>query len=200
MPRYSNDECNHTLGMLQTGQSNTVTAISNVDHRTIGSLHKRFQTSGSVSNWPRSGHPEVKIPRQDQCVVLSHLKMKIITTFLPAKVTVRVTQGTAGRVGANSIRRRLFAIGLRNCRPYAGPTLTDARLYTCLDWFNQCTKWMLWDWNGVVFLNESMFRVSHIKGFQRIWWRVGERYSDCCVQERHRWVQAAWWYGQENAM
>ena len=72
---------------------------------------------------PRSGRPRVTSPQEDRFIRLSHHRHR----FQPATLTAATHPGRQGnRINAQTVRRRLHALGLRSRFAYRGMLLTAA--------------------------------------------------------------------------
>ena len=56
-----------------------------------------------------------------------------------------------------------------------------------LNWANRHLRHPLFQWDGVLFSDESGFCLSHVDSRARVWRRQGERLSDCCIYEMDRY-------------
>ena len=120
MPPLDNSSRDRVVGMLELGASQAdIAQRFGVSRMTISRLWRRFQTTNSTADRPRSGRPRVTTPRQDHMIRLRHLRNR---TENPANTAV----GIPGlrRISRRTVQRRLFAAGLRARRPYKGPMLT----------------------------------------------------------------------------
>ena len=75
MPRLDNSSRDRAVGMLELGASQAdVARRFGVSRMTISRLWRRFQTTNSTADRPRSGRPRVTTPRQDRMIRLRHLR------------------------------------------------------------------------------------------------------------------------------
>lgn len=182
MPQLPQNERNRAIGMLGAGM--TVRAVAralNVHPSTISRLRRRYAEIGSTANRPHARRPRVTTPAQDRHIRLLHLRER----FRPATSTANQTVGLHNnRISAQTVRNRLREANLRACRPYRGMDLTPARRLSRRAWVNTHVRWPLARWRGVMFSDESRFRLHGSDGRQRVWRRVGERYADAAVGRR----------------
>ena len=68
-------------------------------------------------------------------------------------------------------------------RPYKGQMMTRHNRLARVQWATHHFIWRCVDWN-----NESRFAFSHADGRTRVYRRTNERYADCCLQERDRFL------------
>lgn len=180
MPRLNNLQRGQALGMLQAGRTQEqVAGVFGVARMTICRLWRRFTTTGSVSDAPRSGRPRVTTPREDRYITRTHR----LNRFQPATETAS-SLPNGRQVTSQTIRNRLRSVGVRSRRPFKGPTLTPDHRRRRLDWarthVNMGIRW----WNGVLFSDESRFLLRRVDGRRRVYRRRGERYVDECVERR----------------
>ncbi|GFS21150.1 transposable element Tcb1 transposase [Elysia marginata] len=96
--------------------------------------------------------------------------------FLSASASSRQTKGRNNQlISANTVRRRLPTSGLRACRPYIGPILTQRHRHQHTLWAQEHAAWDRIQWRSVVFKDESRFCIDHAGGRLRVWKRSGER-------------------------
>ena len=111
---------------------------------------------------------DVTTQRQDRRIRLVHLRNRLRT----ATDTAREVIGTHGRrVFPRTVRNRLREFDLRPRRPYVGPNLTPRRRQRRMQWLTG---------------DESRFSLQRSDRRQRVYRRLGERYSDACVREVDR--------------
>lgn len=184
MPRLNQNERMLALGMVEGGiHPNEVARRVRVTPATIYRLISRYRVTGSAADRPRSGRPRVTTPAQDRHIRTSHLRDR----FLPATRTAAVTPGrTNNRINAQTVRNRLAEYGIRSRRPYHGPMLTQRHRNLRLQWVQQHVRWTQFQWNTVVFSDESRFCLRRSDGRARVYRRRGERYADACVREVDR--------------
>ena len=102
MPRLNNENRTRALGMLECGISqNDVAGRFGVSRSTITRLVQRVNTTGSLSDRPRSGAPRVTSVRQDVFIRQRYLRDR----FTTSKSTSAVVVGNRGRaVSRNTVR------------------------------------------------------------------------------------------------
>lgn len=181
MPRLSKIERERAIGMVMTGTSKMdVARIFRCSRVTINELWHRYQQTGSTDDRPRPGHPRVTTPAEDRRILLTHLRNRLQTATSTCQTLFR------GRIAAQTVRNRLRGHNLRARRPYVGPILRANNRALRLRWCRGHLQWTQRRWNKIVFSDESRFNLSFADGRVRVWRRRGERFADCCVQERDR--------------
>ena len=90
MPRLNKNQRLITIGMLEASLHHVeVTEHLGVSRCTITRLAARYNVSGTVDDFLRSGRPRVTTPVQDRHIRTSHIRER----FLPATSTAMVTPG-----------------------------------------------------------------------------------------------------------
>jgi transposase len=91
MPRLTENQRLHAIGMLQAGLAQHIVARHFDVHRyTIQSQLRRFRLSGNTRNRQRSGHPRVTSRQQDNHTRLVHLRDRFETSSLTARSISRI--------------------------------------------------------------------------------------------------------------
>jgi hypothetical protein len=76
MPRFTENQRRHTIGILQAGLTQNIVAKHFGVHRnTMQSLLRRFRQSGNTIYCQRSGRPRVTSHQQDNHIRLVHLRI-----------------------------------------------------------------------------------------------------------------------------
>jgi len=69
--------------------------------------------------------------------------------------------GRRGRIGSDTVHRRLRSAGLRARRPYVGPILTQGHRAGRLSWDTCHRYWLLQHWHGVLLSDESRIHLRN---------------------------------------
>ena len=128
MPRLTENQHLHAIGMLHAGLAQNIVARHfGVHLYTIQSLLRRFRLSGNTRNRQRSGHPRVTSRQQDNHIRLVHLRDRFETSSLTARSISRLrlisTRTVCNRLRDCHIRPRRQSI-----RPILLPRHRAARL------------------------------------------------------------------------
>ncbi|XP_052686921.1 uncharacterized protein LOC128166056 [Crassostrea angulata] len=132
MPRLSKENRERCVGMLQVDMSqNAVAATVGTSQKTISLLHvlwRRFQTTRSTDDRPRSGRPRVTTPTEDRQIRLLHMRNRFLTVVDSAQNALR------RRISSQTVRNRLKRCGLKARRPYKRTELTDRHKTSRRNW------------------------------------------------------------------
>ena len=174
MPRLGTDARHRAIGMIQAGTPQRDVALQFGVHRnTISSLWRRFQTTGSGSDRPRSGRPHVTSQMQDQYIRVTHLRNR----FQRASVTARTILGLH-HIHPRTVRNRLLEHHIRPRRPCVRTLLLPRHRSERLRWSRAYLRWRLREWEAVLFSDESRFSLDCSDGRNIVYRRVGERYQN----------------------
>ena len=186
MVRLSQLHRGRAIALILQGRSQRDVAQQfGVHESTISRLVQRLRATGRLTDRPRSGRPRVTTQRQDRRIRLVHLRNRLRT----ATETAREVIGIHGRrVCPTTVRNRLREFDLRPRRPYVGPNLSPRRRQRRMQWLraHAPNRFRLADWRRVMFSDESRFSLQRSDRRQRVYRRLGERYSDACVREVDR--------------
>ena len=187
MVRLSQLDRGRAIALILQGRSQRDVAQQfGVHESTISRFVQHLRTTGRLTDRPRSGRPRVTTQGQDRRMRLVHLRNRLRT----ATETAREVIGKHGRrVCPMTVINRLREFDLRPRRPYVGPNLTPRRRQRRMQWLraHAPNRFRLADWRRVIFSDESRFSLQRSDRRQRVYRRLGERYSDACVREVDRW-------------
>ena len=160
MPRLGTYARHRAIGIIQAGTPKRDVALWFGVHRnTISSLWRRFQTTGSGSDRPRSGRPRVTSQRQDQYIRVTYSRNR----FQPASVTSRTIPGLR-RIHPRTVRNRLREHHIRPRRPCVRTLLLPRHPAERLRWSRAHLRCRLREREAVLFSNESRFSLDHSDG------------------------------------
>ena len=182
MVRLSQLDRGRAIALILQGRSQRDVAQQfGVHESTISRLVQRLRATVRLTDRPRSGRPRVTTQRQDRRIHLVHLRNRLTTE------TAREVIGThCRRVCPRTVRNRLREFDIRPRRPYVGPNLTHRRRQRRMQWLRAHAPNRLADWRRVMFSDESRFSIQRSDRRQRVYRRLGERYSNACVREVDR--------------
>ena len=180
MPRLGIDARHRATGMIQAGTPQRDVVLRFGVHRnTISSLWRRFQTTGTGSDRPRSWRPRVTSQRQDQYIRVTHLRNR----FQTASDTAQTIPGLR-RIHPRTVRNRLREHHICPRRPCVRALLLPRHRAERLRWSRAHLRWRLREWEAVLFSDESRFSLDHSDGRIMVYHRVGELYQDACIRQR----------------
>ena len=172
MFRLGTDARHRAIGIIQAGTPQREVALQFGVHRnTISSLWRRFQTTGSISDRPRSGRPCVTSHSQDQYIRVTHLRNR----FQVASGTARTIPGLRP-IHPRTVRNRLQEHHIRPRQPCVRTLLLPRHRAERLRWSRAHLSWRLREWEAVLFSDESRFSLDNSDGRIMVYRRVGERY------------------------
>ena len=137
------------------------------------------KAADGVSTTPkkRSGRPRSSSTREDRILVRKYLNNRRSSS----KALSRELQESTGcNISARSVRRRLYNVGLKSCRPAKKPFINETQRKRQLRWCREFQNWTVDQWKQVIFSDESNLSVFSYKGLVRR--RAGERYKPNCMQ------------------
>jgi transposase len=127
MPRFTENQRRHVIGMLQAGLAQNIVARHFGVHRnTIQSLLRRFRQSGNTRDCQRSGRPRVTSHQQDNHIRLVYLRNRFQTSSL----TARNIPGLRP-ISSRTVRNRLRDRHIRPQRPLLLPRHRAVKLTSC---------------------------------------------------------------------
>ena len=104
--------------------------------------------------------------------------------FQPASVTARTIPGLH-RIHPRNVRNRLCEHHIRPRRPCVRTLLLPRHRAERLPWTRAHLRWRLKEWEAVLFSDGSRFSLDHSDGRIMVNRRVGERYQDAYIRQRH---------------
>lgn len=183
MPNLTNHQRSKIIGMVEAGLQYTDIARRLGIHRnTIRNTVRRYATTGSTAELPRSGRPRITTARDDQYIRTSHLRDR----FRNATHTARNLPNAARRISAQTVINRLRDFGIKAYRPAIKVSLTDRHKRARLAWCLEHVNWNHQQWRRVLFTDESPFSLQRKRKRHHVYRRRGERYLESCIEERDR--------------
>ena len=143
----------------------------NVSQNVIGRLWIRFLDTGNVTNRPRSGRPRLTTQREDRYLTNWTLRQCRVTAR-QLHDHLQTTTGTL--ISDQTVRNRLRANNLRQCRPVVRPPLLQRHRATKRNWGTRHVRWQRAQWSSVLFSDESRFALQFSDGREWVYWRPGE--------------------------
>ena len=175
MARLSQNQRLRAVGTVQAGlRQYDVAARFGVTRATITRLLTRYRLYGTVNDLQRSGRPRVTTARQDRHIRTSHLRNRLQTAVATAAV---ILGRTNNRISAQTVRNRLAERGIKCMPPYHGQVLTRRHRLERMNLVCQRQRWTRHQWNSILFIDESRFRLQRIDQRSRVYRRPKERFS-----------------------
>jgi len=193
MPRFTENQRRHAIGMLQAGLAQNIVARHFGVHRnTIQSLLRRIRQSGNTRGRQRSGRPRVTSHQQDNYIMRVHLRY----WFQTSSLTARSIPGLRP-ISSRTVCNRLCDRHIRPQRPTIRPLLLPRHRAARLTWCRRHFRFRRQDWANILFTDESRFHLDSNDGQSQVYCCVGERYADACVIQRRSlgWGSAMVWVG-----
>lgn len=138
-------------------------------HSTIVRLLQRADTAGTVQDSAGRGRKKKTTTHNDDAMV---------QTFRANPFTPTRNVANEFAVSTSTVRRRLKEHGLKCRKPYTGYRLTPQHRRLRLEWAWEHQRWFHPQWSGVLFTDESRFKVSNSDGRTRIWCPPRTRYQN----------------------
>ena len=178
MPRLTPEQRERAIGMAHMGATNAhIARTFGCSRVAINNLMQRYRQTGQTLDRPRTGRPRVTTSREDRYLRTLYLRDRFLTAASSAANALDHV------VSRQTVTRRLRERGIRAYRPYTGQLLTPEHRRRRLTWYPRRRRWLVRDWQRVVFSDESRFCLYTADGRQRVYRRRGERTAACCVRE-----------------
>ena len=128
-----------------------------VSHFVICCLQQCFQATGWVAERPRSGRPRKTTEREDRYIANQAMQTQTMTA---TKVRAQVRATTTTNISRQTGRNHLHDQHLHLRQPVVQPRPTPQQKATCSAWSTHHVKWIHQQWNPVLFIDTSMFRLE----------------------------------------
>jgi hypothetical protein len=150
-----------------------------VSRNTVKDLMKKYQETGAVYDYPRSGRPRCTSEREDRHIV----KLSKNNRFLTAKALAlkQCPSFTKNRVSVTTVKSRLAEKNLNGRVAAQKPLLSEKNIKARYKWALAHRDWTLEQWHKVIFSDESPFQVFQSGGKVYVRRAPGERFSDECI-------------------
>lgn len=178
----SAEDCAKAVALVEDGRSQRYVArVLNVSRSTVQRVLERFRETGRNARRPGCGRKRKTTANDDRFLVLNTLRNRHLTS-VETRNQLREVRGTD--VSVWTVRRRLQEVGLKACRPAAGPKLLPRHRVARLQFAREHLNWNLVQWSTVLFTDESRFCLHSPDGRERVWRRTGERFAECTFNPR----------------
>ena len=180
MPRFTENQRRHAIGILQAGLAQHIVAKYFGFHRnSIQSLLRRFRQSGNTKDGQRSGRPRVTSYHQDNHIILVHLRYRFQTSSLTARSIPELRP-----ISSRTVRNRLRDRHIRPRRPTICPIVLSMHRASRPTWRRRHLIFRKQDWANILYTDESHFHLDMRDGRSQVYRRVGERYPYACLIQR----------------
>ena len=114
---------------------------------------------------------------------LKRLEILVLkNSFMPAEQLCNLFNSTGFvTICTNTLRKYIKILGFCNYRAAQKPFIRVANLQKRIACATEHFFWSVYQWNRVIFTDESPFRVKPIKRCLNVWRRDGERHAAECV-------------------
>ena len=150
----------HTTGM----SCREIGRQLNINHTVISRLIAKHGQTNEVKDRPRSGRPKKTTARDDRALV----RLVRRSPFTNSRVLSQQWE-TRNRVSMSTVKRRLYAAGMKARRPVRRPLLTAHHKEERLRWCNERRHWNMRSWRRVHWSDESRFLLHATDGRTRVW-------------------------------
>ena len=130
--------------------------------------------TGRTADRPRSGRPRVTTANTDCHLHILHICNRFLTDIICSDWPWTCHQSSH----CTSSTTTAWYQGLSTIQRDVIDEATSMFTWTC-----QFRCWQHWNWQCVLFSNESRFQLFQADGRTRIYRRAGERTAPCCIQE-----------------
>ncbi|XP_067660326.1 uncharacterized protein [Haliotis asinina] len=184
-PKVSIGQRWQIIGMHMTGMSCRATGRElNLSHTTISRLIAKHGATGEVKDRSRTERPRKIDAREDREMV----RMARRNPFLNSVQLLNLWR-TCQRLSTGTVRKRLYAAGLRARRPVRRPILAPRRKLDRLNWFTTRQGWNIRSWRSIHWSDESRFPL-HVQTAERESGGQEEQHITRETSRRRNWPQA----------
>ena len=165
MPRFTENQRRHAIGMLQAGLAENIVARHFGVHRnTIQSLLRRFRQSGNNRDRQRSGRPCVTSHQQDNHIRLVHLRYRCQTPSLTGRSIPELRP-----ISSITVRNRLRDRHINPRRPTICPIVLPMHRTARLTWLIRHLRFKKQDLANILFTDESRFHLDMRDGRSQVY-------------------------------
>ena len=136
-------------------------------------VRPRYQQTGTVIDFPRSGRLRKTTAREDRYMYIVTCSRRNRHWTCPM-IAACLMNTTGTHFSVFTFLNRLQSAGLKAHRPYVGVSLMVCHRRLRLNWVKRHYRWSRRRWNRVLFTDESRFNVQFADGKLRICRRTGE--------------------------
>ena len=157
-----------------------IAAQLHCSHTAVQKVVRKYRSTGSVEDLPKSGRPQVLTAREKRIAVNLSKKDR----FRPAtsiRDDLETNYGTS--VSVATIKRTLVNAGMHGRIARRKPYLSRVNRKRRLRFALQHKNWSVEDWSQIIFSDESKFQLYKSNGRTYVRRSVGEALDPKCVQQ-----------------
>lgn len=175
-------EAAQAVALLQAGLGQREVARQlNLTRSSVQRVFQRFQATGAFSRRPGTGRVRSTSEQDDRFIVVNSLRNRRLNA-VHLQQKLRETRNVS--ISRWTVRRRLAEKNLTSHKAANGPKLTPSHRQARLRFAQEHENWTLEQWRTVLFSDECRICLFGNDGRERVYRRPGERFSQCCIEER----------------
>ncbi|GFT30234.1 transposable element Tcb2 transposase [Trichonephila clavipes] len=173
------------IGKLAEGRTVTsVAAEFGINKSDVSRAWKAFQTTGTAVRKVGGGRSRTATARDDRYIILQVKRGRRQSASVIAQ---QLSTATGRQVSRFTVARRLHKGGLFAHFPERClPLKVDHRRHR-LQWCREHKNWITYQWNRVLFTDESRFSTRSDSQRVLIWTEIGTRFYTSNIKERHHY-------------
>ncbi|GBM64009.1 hypothetical protein AVEN_220234-1 [Araneus ventricosus] len=170
------------IGRLEAGQTQSVVKAA-LGISQSWKVHSRiwnlFLETGNARRRSEQGRTRATTQNEDRYLTLTARRNATL-------LQQHLQRATGTRVSTQTVRNRLYHVGLHARRPMVCVSITAGHRAACRRWAQEHLKWGRTEWSNMLFTEESRFSVEPEKRRIIIWRERGTRNNPEFVHERVR--------------
>ena len=175
--RFSIEERSQMVGLNKAGHHPKKIALQhNTSPETVIDILKKFDSTGSVRDRPKSGCPRKTSEREDRHLY-NHIRKnpKHSSRYLARKIVPTFAEK---KISRSTIQNRFHEWGLKAYVAKTKPLLKPEQKQRRFEWAKEHLHWTVEDWKKVAFSDETPLCLFQSYGRQFVWVFPGEQYLD----------------------
>lgn len=175
-------EAAQAVALLQTGLGQRQVALQlNLSRSAVQRVFHKYRETGAFTRRPGTGRVRSTSETDDRFIVSTSLRARRLNAV---KLQQKLQEVRNVSISRWTVRRRLKEQELTPHRAANGPKLTAAHRTARRIFAQEHYNWTLEQWRTVMFSDECRICLFGNDGRERVYRRPGERYSQCCIEER----------------
>ena len=167
-----------------------------VNKSSVLSVCKKFELLGNVRDRPKSSRKKATTKQDDKRIV----RMVLGDRRKTSKEIASLLNESGVKVGARTIRSRLFNAGLKARIPRKKPLLNIGQRKRRMAWATEHLNWTEEQWSKVIFSDESRICLFGSDGIHYVRRRVGEENLPSCTVPTMKHPQSVMIWGCMSAV